>query len=269
MAKPKLRMKEGALSTNEFVMEDTERIKLEKEAFDNKGVIYAEKDRPFNDKERRFEYYRNLNPKSFKQHVRGVFRLLDERDGKEYIVIYAIKECSQKLVTEDGKEMLKPHTIDGYWGFYDDPTVEPKEFNPDGTVKDAIVTGLERRYYIPWSKEKLFEIINDPANHSTTTQFYMGIASKDPSSDNAQPGTKYLIRNSNDFANHDFETVLRLARSRLSSTEESMGQISQTLALRKRLGTSIVDAPPQSVTTTVKPKVEKQKTDISEPSAQA
>ena len=224
------KIKEGKVQTK-VKLEDSERVVLEKAACEAKGVEYPETYQ--NALEREFLYYKKLNPKSYYRWIDQVWRVLDERDGKEYITYHAYHYCEQTITQPDGTHINKTWQIDGYYGFYHDPIVKTKAFNADGSPADARVMGASKVYTIDWSVEAFGSLIDDPLNRGHTHQFSIGIAPVDGSTDVPPRETTQMIRNRDDFANHDYDTVMQLGRSQLSRTSKSMEDIKNTIALRQ------------------------------------
>jgi len=248
-------LKEGKAKPK-IVLHDSERILLEKAACDAAGVNYPET--YYNAKEREFLYFKNLFPKSYYRWIDQIWRALDERDGKEYIIYHAYQYVDQEVTTPEGKKVIKPHSIDGYYGFHHEPIVHVKEFNADGSPADLQVIGSKKVYDIPWSKEAFDALVDDPQNRGATHQFAIGIAPQDGSLDVPIPETTQLIRNREDFANHDYDTVMQLGRSQLSRVGPSMADIQRTLALRNQLnGTGVGDTSAENTQKGKDPKVTK------------
>jgi hypothetical protein len=235
--KDKYRIKEGKVQTK-VELEDTERIRLEKAACDAKGVEYPE-DIPSiyveNNKQREFEYFRKLNPKGYSIAVDQLWRVLDERDGKEYIIYHVYKYVTQIITLSNGNTVKRRHQVDSYEGFYHDPDVDAKEFNADGSPSKLEIIKLDKVYTIPWSKETFDKIVDDPLNTITTNYFSLGIASQDASRDLPLEGSTCRIRNREDFSMHDWDNTWRLGRSQLSTANPSMKEVQNTLQLRKKL----------------------------------
>ena len=231
-----LKFKENAIE-EEIVQQDSERVLLEKAAYDDAGVIYPDK---FEDRqEREFLYFKGLFPDTYYTWIDQVWRLLDERDGKEYIMWHMYEYVTQTIRTEGGKDIKRNHNIDTYNGFYHKPVVRVKEFNPNGTIAKASIEKLETVYTKDWSKEEFDALIDNPHNKGTTTQFALGIAPQDASSLVPLGSTTQMIKNREDFANHGYDEVMQLGRSQLSVSAPSMADIQRTLALRKQLQDNI------------------------------
>lgn len=213
---------------------ESERVILERAAYDAAGYDYPEDDFD-NLREREFLYYKNQFPDSYWLWIDQVWRVLDERDGKEYIMYHAYQYVTQPITTPDGKTLDRTHEIDGYYGFYHKPVVKIKEFNPDGSIKKMVLNKLEKVYTIPWSKEALDELLDAPAMKGTTNQFAVGTAPTDASLTVPHSSTTQQIRNREDFSLHDFDTTVQLGRSQLSTSVPSMERIQHTLMLRKQL----------------------------------
>lgn len=212
---------------------DSERIKLERQEAKEAGVTYP--DSFYNEKERTFEYYRRLNPKSYRIAIDIVWRVLDERDGQEYIMYHAYRYCDQEITSPDGKKVTRPWEIDGYYGFHHKPITKPLEFNPDGSISKLDVVRVDKVYDIPWSKKTFDKLIDDPVNKNKTWQFYLGIASTDKSRDVPVEGTTQQVLNREDFSSYDFEKTMKLAKSKLSGVYPTMGEIENIISMRKKI----------------------------------
>ena len=213
---------------------ESDRVILEREAYDKAGYVYPEDDYE-NVREREFLYYKDMFPDSYWTWIDQVWRVLDERDGKEYIMYHAYQYVTQEVKTPDGKSFDRTHEIDGYYGFHHKPIVKVKEFNPDGTAKKIVLDRLEKVYDIPWSKEALDKLLDAPTMKGTTNQFALGLAPVDASMTVPYSTTTQQIRNREDFSNHDFDETMQLGRSQLSTSVPSMEVIRRTLALRKQV----------------------------------
>ena len=242
MVKP-LKPKEQPVQPPTQVFE-SERVILERAAYDEAGYAYPEDDFE-NLREREFLYYKNQFPDSYWQWIDQVWRVLDERDGKEYIMYHAYQYVTQPITTPDGKSLSRSHEIDGYYGFYHKPIVKIKEFNPDGSIKKMVLDRLEKVYTIPWSKTALDELLDAPTMRGTTNQFALGLAPTDASLTVPHSTSTQQIRNREDFANHDFDTTMQLGRSQLSTSVPSMEAIQRTLLLRKQLQEKTSSSPTQ------------------------
>lgn len=235
---------------SELMSQDTERIKLERQAAADAGVSYP--DTFYNEKERTFEYYRRLNPKSYRIAIDIIWRVLDERDGKEYIEYHAYRYCDQEITSPDGKRITRPWSIDGYYGFYHRPVTAPLEFNPDGSVAKMDILRVEKVYTIPWSKEEFMRLVDDPLNKNKTWIFYLGIASTDASRDVPLEGSTQQILNIEDFVDNDFDMLMKLGKSKLSGNTPTMAEIANILKLRKEInieGRRSIDEPSTTATT--------------------
>ena len=213
---------------------ESERVILERAAYDKAGYVYPEDDFE-NIREREFLYYKNQFPDSYWCWIDQVWRMLDERDGQEYIMYHAYQYVTQPITTPDGKALERNHEIDGYYGFYHKPIVKIKEFNPDGSIKKMVLERLEKVYLIPWSKEALDALLDAPEMKGTTNQFALGLAPTDASITVPYSTSTQVIRNREDFSNHPFDETMQLGRSQLSTSVPSMESIQRTLALRKQV----------------------------------
>ena len=230
--------------TEELMKLDSDRVKTERKAWEEAGLVYP--DTFYNEKERTFEYYRRLNPSSYRIAIDIVWRVLDERDGQEFIMYHAYRYCDQRVTSPDGKTVTKPWNIDGYYGFYHTPITQPLEFNPDGSVAKMDVIRVDKVYTIPWSKENFDNLIDDPINKNKTWQFYLGIVSTDQSRDVPIEGTTQQILNREDFSSYDFETTMQLGRSKLSGAAPTMGEIANILRIRNELVGKVANPSPAS-----------------------
>lgn len=226
------KLKEGKVQPK-VELPTSERERLERQECDAADVVFID---TFEfQKEREFLHFKFLFPDTYYQWIDQVWRVLDERDGKEYIIYHGYQYCTQTIQSEAGKVITRPHSIDGYYGFHHKPQVIPKEFNPDGSLADADIGIGIKVYDIPWSKEAFDALIDSPENRGTTNHFALGIASTDASRDVPQEKSTCSIRNREDFSNHGFDETIKLAKSQLSTSTPSMGQIQKILDLRKRL----------------------------------
>lgn len=228
-----LKFKEDKIET-QIEFQDSERVLLERAAYDKAGVVYPADDFE-NQKEREFLYFKSLFPDTYYMWIDQVWRLLDERDGLEYIMYHAYHYCTQTIKTEGGKTVERNHSIDGYYGFYHRPIVKVKEFNPNGTIAKASIEKLEKVYTLNWSKKAFDDLIDSKDNKGTTTQFCLGIAPIDASMTVPLSSTTQMIRNREDFSKYEYDETMKLGRSQLSTTAPSMADIQRILSLRKSL----------------------------------
>lgn len=213
---------------------ESERMKLERAAYDKAGAIYPDDD--FENKQRReFLYYKSLFPDTYWCWIDQVWRVLDERDGKEYIMYHVYEYVDQKISSPDGKTVNRTHKIDSYEGFYHDPQTQVKEFNPNGTFKKVVVDRVAKVYTILWSKETLDALLDAPENRGTCNQFALGFAPQDASLTVPDTHSTQKIRNREDFSLYDFDKTMELGRSKLSTSVPSMEVVQQTLKLRKQM----------------------------------
>lgn len=248
--KDKYFIKDNNKVQSNIQLEDTERIKIERALCEAKNVNYPETFE--NEKQREFEYYRRLFPQNYSIHIDQVWRVLDERDGNEYIIYHVYRYVIQNIMLANGEKAERIHEIDSYEGFYHDPKTNVRQFNPDGTVGKAEIIRLDKVYTIPWSKEAFDKLIDDPLNKIATTKFALGIASQDASRDVPVEGSTQAIRNRSDFSDHDWDTTLQLGKSNLSRNTPSIHEIKKTLELRKQLNNEKQVLNDTSITTTIK-----------------
>lgn len=213
---------------------ESERVILERAAYDEAGAIYDETDLE-NRKESEFLYYKQQFPETYYMWIDQLWRLLDERDGKEYIMYHAYHYVTQTVNDPSGKKGEISHEYDNYYGFWHRPIAKVKEFNPDGSFKKVVLQRIEKVYTIPWSKDKLAELLDSKDNRGTVNVFSLGLAPVDASMTVPYSTSTQQIRNREDFENHSFDEVMQLGRSQLSSSVPSMEAIQRTLMLRKQM----------------------------------
>jgi len=212
---------------------ESERVILERAAYEKAGYVYPEDDFR-NRREREFLYFKDLFPDRYWCWIDQVWRVLDERDGQEYIMYHAYHYVDQEIKSPDGRSNTVTHEFDDYYGFWHRPIVKVKSFNADGTVNEVSLQKLEKVYTIKWSKKALDELLDAPTMKGTCNQFALGLASTDASLTTPPSHTTQVIKNRQDFSNYPFDETMQLGRSQLSTSVPSMQDIQRTLELRRK-----------------------------------
>lgn len=225
---------------------ESDRVILEREAYTKAGYAYPEDDFR-NRQEREFLYFKDLFPKGYWCWIDQVWRVLDERDGKEYILYHAYHYVDQEIKSPDGQSTTTTHEFDDYYGFWHKPVVKVKSFHPDGRVNEVSLQRLEKVYTIGWSKAALDSLLDAPTMRGTCNQFALGLAPVDASLTVPSTHTTQVIKNREDFSNYSFDETMQLGRSQLSTSVPSMQDIHRTLALRRE------SIKPTTTTATAKP----------------
>lgn len=228
---------------------ESDRVILERAAYNKSGYQYPEDDFR-NRREREFLYFKNLFPSNFWTWIDQVWRVLDERDGKEYIMYHCYNYVNQEIKSPDGTTNNVTHEFDDYYGFWHNPIVKVKSFHPDGRVNEVSLQRLEKVYIIEWSKAALDTLLDAPSNRGTCNQFALGLAPTDASLTVPSSHTTQAIKNREDFSSYDFDETMNLGKSQLSTTTPSMESIRTTLALRKQMETSKPTPAAKATTTT-------------------
>lgn len=249
MVKPLKRLEQTDADKHIKVIE-SERVILERAAYNEAGYIYPEDDFR-NRQEREFLYFKDLFPNKFWTWIDQVWRVLDERDGKEYIMYHAYNYVDQEVKSPDGKNYVVPHQFDDYYGFWHRPITHVKSFHPDGTPNEVSLIRLEKVYTIPWSKKALDELLDAKTMKGTCNQFALGFAAVDASLTTPPTHSTQIIKNREDFSNYGFDQTMQLGRSQLSTSVPSMQDIQRTLELRRKA--SSPSQPQQQPTTTTTP----------------
>jgi len=222
---------------------ESERVILERAAYAKAGYIYPEDDFR-NRREREFLYFKDLFPDNYWCWIDQVWRVLDERDGKEYIMYHAYHYVDQEIKSPDGTSNKVTHEFDDYYGFWHRPVVKIKSFHPDGNPNDVSLERLEKVYTIKWSKAALDSLIDAPTMKGTCNQFALGLAPTDASLTTPPTHSTQLIKNREDFSNYSFDETMQLGRSQLSTSVPSMQDIQRTLALRREALNKASSSPP-------------------------
>jgi len=212
---------------------ESDRVILERAAYEKAGYVYPEDDFR-NRREREFLYFKDLFPDRYWCWIDQVWRVLDERDGQEYIMYHAYHYVDQEIKSPDGHSNTVTHEFDDYYGFWHRPIVKVKSFHPDGTVNEVSLQKLEKVYTIKWSKKALDAILDALTMKGTCNQFALGLAATDASLTTPPTHSTQVIKNREDFSNYSFDETTQLGRSQLSTSVPSMQDIQRTLDLRRQ-----------------------------------